>query len=246
LQELKKQLENLLEKGFIRPSKSPFGAPVLFVTKKDGTKCMCVDYQALNKATIKNRYPLPQIDDILDQFRGAIIFSKLDIRSGYYQIWVRKRDIEETTCRTRYGSYDWLVMPFGLTSTPSTFMTLMNEMLRPFLDKIVVVYLDDILIYSSSKEKHLEDLKNVFEVLLQNKLFYRMSKYEFFQERIFFLGHVIDKYGIAMDPTKVQAIVKWSPPTNVHEVCSFLGLANFYQKFIKGFLGIAVPLTNLT
>jgi hypothetical protein len=162
----------------------------------------------------------------LDQLRGAIIFSKLDLCLGYYQIWVRYRDIKKTTCQTRYGSYDWLVMSFGLTSAPSTFMTLMNEILRPFLDKTIVVYLDDILIYSLSKEKHLEDLKNVFEVLVQNKLFYKMSKCEFFQEHISFLGHVIDKHSIAMDPTKVQAIVKWSPPKNVQEVCSFLGLAS--------------------
>ncbi len=154
LKELKVQLEDLLAKGYIKPSKSPYGAPVLFVHKKDGTLRMCVDYRALNKATVKNRYPLPRIDDLFDRLSGAKVFSTIDLCSGYYQIRIAEGDEEKTTCRTRYGSYEFLVMPFGLTNAPATFCTLMNDIFREWLDDFVVVYIDDILIYSGSSEEH--------------------------------------------------------------------------------------------
>jgi hypothetical protein len=165
LKELKVQFEELLVKGYIKPSKSPYGAPVFFVHKKDGTLRMCVDYRALNKATVKNWYPLPRIDDLFDRLSRAKVFSRIDLRSGYYQIRIKEGDEEKTACRTRYGSYEFLVMPFGLTNAPVTFCTLMNDIFREWLDDFVVVYIDDILIYSSSMEEHAEHLRKVFQRL---------------------------------------------------------------------------------
>jgi hypothetical protein len=177
LKELKVQLEKLLTKGYIKPSKSPYGAPVLFVHKKDGTLRMCVDYRALNKATVKNRYPLPRIDDLFDRLSGAKVFSRIDLSSGYYQIKIAKGDEEKTACHTRYGSYEFMVMPFGLTNAPATFCTLMNDIFREWLDDFVVVYIDDILIYSSSLEEHAEHLRKVFQRLRENKLYAKLEKW---------------------------------------------------------------------
>ncbi len=169
LKELKVQFKELLTKGYIKPSKSPYGAPVLFVHKKDETLRMCVDYRALNKAMVKNRYPLPRIDDLFDRFSRAKVFSRIDLRSGYYQIRIAEGDKEKIACRTRYGSYEFLVMPFGLTNSPSTFCILMNDIFRKWLDDFVVVYIDDILIYNSSLEEHAEHLRKVFQRLRENK-----------------------------------------------------------------------------
>jgi hypothetical protein len=171
LKELKVQLEELLAKGYIKPSKSPYGAPVLFVHKKDGTLRMCVDYKALNKATVKNRYPLPRINDLFDRLSGVKVFSRIDLRSGYYQIRIAKGDEKKTTCPTRYGSYKFLVMPFGLTNAPTTFCTFMNDIFREWDDDFVVVYIDDILIYSGSLEEHMEHLHKVFQRLKEKKLY---------------------------------------------------------------------------
>jgi hypothetical protein len=171
LKELKVQLKELLAKGYIKPSKSPYEAPVLFVHKKDGTLRMCVDYRALNKATVKNWYPLPRIDDLFDRLSGAKVFNRIDLRSRYYQIRIAEGDEEKTACRTRYGSYEFMVMPFGLTNAPATFCTLMNDIFREWFDDFVVVYIDDILIYSSSLEEHAEHLRKVFQRLRENKLY---------------------------------------------------------------------------
>jgi hypothetical protein len=179
LKELKVQLEKLLTKGYIKPSKSPYGAPVLFVHKKDGTLRMCVDYRALNKVTVKNWYPLPRIDDLFDRFSRAKVFSRIDLCSGYYQIRIKEGDEEKTACHTRYGSYEFLVMPFGLTNAPVTFCTLMNDIFREWLDDFVIVYIDDILIYSSSMEEHAEHLRKVFQKLRENKLYVKLEKCEF-------------------------------------------------------------------
>jgi hypothetical protein len=191
LRELKVQLEKLLTKGYIKLSKSPYGAPVHFVHKKDGMLRMCVDYRALNKATMKNWYPLPRIDDLFDRLSGAKVFSRIDLRSGYYQIRIAKRDEEKTACRTRYGSYEFLVMPFGLTNAPATFYFYMNDIFWKWLDDFVVVYIDDILIYSSSLEEHAEHLRKVFQRLRENKLYAKLGKCEFGVTEVDFLGHRI-------------------------------------------------------
>jgi hypothetical protein len=191
LKELKVQLEELLTKGYIKPNKSPYGALVLFVHKKDGTLRMCVDYRALNKATVKNRYPLLRIDDLFDCLSGTKVFSGINLRSGYYQIQIAKGDKEKTACRTRYGSYEFFVMPFGLTNAPTTFCTLMNDIFWEWLDDFVVVYIDDILIYHGSLEEHAEHLRKVFQRLMENKLYAKLEKCEFGVKEVDFLGHRI-------------------------------------------------------
>ncbi|TLX67246.1 RNA-directed DNA polymerase, partial [Labilibacter sediminis] len=163
MKELQDQLQELRDKGFIRPSFSPWGAPILFVKKKDGSQRMCIDYRELNKLTIKNRYPLPRIDDLFDQLQGASWFSKIDLRSGYHQMRVRDDDIEKTAFRTRYGHFEFVVMPFGLTNAPAAFMDLMNRVCNPMLDRSVIVFIDDILVYSKTKEEHEEHLRELLE-----------------------------------------------------------------------------------
>ncbi|XP_055814461.1 uncharacterized protein LOC129884138 [Solanum dulcamara] len=195
LKELKTQLQELLEKGFIRPSISPWGAPVLFVKKKDGTPRLCIDYRQLNKITIKNSYPLPRIDDLFDQLKGVNLFSKIDLRSGYHQLRVRKEDIPKTAFRTRYGHYEFLVMPFGLTNAPAIFMDLMNRVFRPYLDQFVVVFIDDILIYSKNEEEHDKHLRIVLQILQKKKLYARLSKCEFWLGEVAFLGHIVSESG---------------------------------------------------
>ena len=246
LQELKVQIEGLLEQGFIRPSTSPWGAPVLFVRKKDDTLRLCVDYQELNKVTIKNRYPLPRIDDLFDQLRGATVFSKIDLRSGYHQLRVKEEDIPKTAFRSRYGHYEFVVMPFGLTNAPAAFMDLMNRMFSPYLDVFVVVFVDDILIYSKTLEDHDRHLRIVLQVLREAKLYAKFGKCEFWKEEVRFLGHVVSKEGISVDPSKVEAVLNWSRPTTPTEIRSFLGLAGYYRRFIEGFSSIASSLTKLT
>ncbi|KAJ0627217.1 putative nucleotidyltransferase, Ribonuclease H [Helianthus annuus] len=245
LKELKEQLQELLELGFIRPSVSPWGAPVLFVKKKDGSMRLCIDYRELNKITIRNRYPLPRIDDLFDQLQGAKCFSKIDLRSGYHQLKIKDSDIPKSAFRTRYGHYEFLVMPFGLTNAPAVFMDLMNRVFHEFLDKFVIVFIDDILVYSKSKEEHEYHLRTVLEILRQKKLYAKFSKCEFWLDQVAFLGHVVSAEGISMDPAKVEAITKWPTPTSVTEVRSFLGLAGYYRRFVEGFSTIALPLTQL-
>jgi len=196
MQELSTQLQELQDKGFIRPSHSPWGAPILFVKKKDGSFRMCIDYRELNKLTVKNRYPLPRIDDLFDQLQGARCFSKIDLRSGYHQLRVHENDIPKTAFRTRYGHFEFTVMPFGLTNAPAVFMDLMNRVCGPYLDKFVIVFIDDILIYSKSKEEHKEHLRKVLELLRKEKLYAKFSKCDFWLEEVQFLGHIVNKDGI--------------------------------------------------
>ena len=235
LEELHTQLKDYVANGWVRPSVSPYGAPILFVRKKDGTMRMCTDYRALNKITKKNRYPLPRIEELMDRLQGARIFTKIDLRQGYHQIRIAEEDIEKTAFRTRYGHYEYTVLPFGLTNAPATFMTLMHDVLREQLDVSVVVYLDDILIYSKTPEQHLQDVARVLIKLREHKLYAKMSKCEFGKHRVEFLGHFVSGEGIAMDPAKVQAIVDWEPPTNITDLRAFLGLANYYRRYILGF-----------
>ncbi|KAL0549281.1 hypothetical protein IC582_013762 [Cucumis melo] len=246
LKELKVQLQELLDKGFIRPSVSPWGAPVLFVKKKDGSMRLCIDYRELNKVTVKNRYPLPRIDDLFDQLQGATVFSKIDLRSGYHQLRIKDEDIPKTAFRSRYGHYEFIVMSFGLTNAPAVFMDLMNRVFREFLDTFVIVFIDDILIYSKTEAEHEEHLRMVLQTLRDNKLYAKFSKCEFWLKQVSFLGHVVSKAGVSVDPAKIEAVTGWTRPSTVSEVRSFLGLAGYYRRFVENFSRIATPLTQLT
>ncbi|GJZ86609.1 putative reverse transcriptase domain-containing protein [Tanacetum coccineum] len=230
LEELLGQLKELQDKGFIRPSLSPWGAPVLFVIKKDGSFRMCIDYRELNKLTVKNRYPLPRIDDLFDQLQGSQFFSKIDLRSGYHQLRVPENDIPKTTFRTRNGHFEFTVIPFGLTNAPAVFMDLMNRVCRPYLDKFVIVFINDILIYSKTQEEHVNHLRLVLELLRKEKLYAKFSKCEFWLREVHFIGHVINGNGIHVDPSKIEAVKNWKAPRTPSEVCSFLGLAGYYRE----------------
>ncbi|CAI7864644.1 unnamed protein product, partial [Closterium sp. NIES-53] len=237
------QIDGLLEKGFIRPSTSPYAAPILFTPKKDGGLRMCIDYRALNRVTIRSHYPIPRTNDLLDQLRGARYFSKIDLRGGYHQIRVFAEDCYKTAFCTRYGSYEFQVLSFGLTNAPSTFQLTMNRVFREFLDKCVIVYLDDILIFSRTREQHLRDLDAVFQRLQENRLITKGSKCEFLKQELEFLGHVISRNGIKIDPEKIKAIKEWKSPTKVLQ--SFLGFVNYVRRFIPNMVGITGPLANL-
>ncbi|GKA97729.1 putative reverse transcriptase domain-containing protein [Tanacetum coccineum] len=236
----------LSDKGFIRPSSSPWGVPVLFVKKKDGSFCMCIDYRELNKLTVKNRYPLPRIDDLFDQLQGSSVYSKIDLRSCYHQLRIREEDIPKTAFRTRYGHYEFQVMPFGLTNAPAVFMDLMNRVCKPYLDKFVIVFIDDILIYSKNKEEHEGHLKLILELLKKEELYAKFSKCEFWIPKVQFLRHVIDSKGIHVDPLKIESIKDWASPKSPTEIRQFLGLAGYYRRFIEGFSKIAKSMTKLT
>ncbi|XP_071905996.1 uncharacterized protein [Coffea arabica] len=246
LKELKIQLQDLLEKGFVKESDSPWGAPVLFVKKKDGSLRLCIDYRGLNEVTIKNKYPLPLIDSLFDQLQGSVVFSKLDLRQGYYQLKIKKEDIPKTAFSTRYGHFEFAVMPFGLTNAPAAFMDLMQRIFKKYLDQFVVVFIDDILIYSKTQEEHVKHLEIVLQILREHKLYAKFSKCEFWLEEISFLGHKVSKDGIAVDPAKVEAVMNWKRPETPTEIRSFLGLAGYYRRFIQDFSKIAGPMTELT
>nr|GFA92635.1 putative reverse transcriptase domain-containing protein [Tanacetum cinerariifolium] len=243
---LSEQLKELSDKGFIRPSSSPLGAPVLFVKKKDGSFLMCIDYQELNKLTVKNRYPLPRIDDLFDQLQGSSVYSKIDLRSGYHQLQVREEDVPKTTFRTRYGHYEFQVIPFGLTNAPAVFIDFMNRVCKPYLDKFMIVFIDDILIYSKKKKEHEEHLRTKLKLLKKEELYAKFSKCEFWIPKVQFLGHVINSEGIHVDPAKIESIKDWVAPKSSTEIRQFLGLAGYYRRFIEGFSKIVKPMTKLT
>nr|GEY17825.1 reverse transcriptase [Tanacetum cinerariifolium] len=245
LKELKEQLQELLDLGFIRPSVSPWGAPILFMKKKDGSMRLCIDYHDLNCVTIRNYYPLPRIDDLFDQLQGAKFFSKNELKSGYHQLRVKEQDIPKTAFRTLYGHYEFLVMSFGLTNAPAVFMDLMNRIFHEYLDKFVIVFIDDILLYSKTKEEYEEHLRIVLGTLRQEKLYTKFSKCEFWFGLVAFLGHIVSANGITMDPAKVEAITKWPRPKTITKVRSFLGLAGYYRRFVGGFSCLELPLTKL-
>eukprot|EP00253_Pinus_taeda_P015686 PITA_15686 len=206
---------------------------------------MCIDYRQLNKLTIKNKYPLPRIDELFDQVKEATVFSKIDLRSGYHQIRIKDEDIAKTSFRTRYGHYEFVVLPFGLTNAPATFMCLMNGVFHKFLDKFVLIFIDDILIYSRSREEHEEHLRVVLQTLREHQLYAKFSKCDFFKEEIQYLGHVISKEGIAVDPEKIRTIMEWPVPKDVADIRSFMGLAGYYRRFVEGFSRVAYPITSL-
>ncbi|KAM1152397.1 hypothetical protein ACFX19_035618 [Malus domestica] len=246
LKELKTQLQELVDKGFIQLSTSPWGALVLFVWKKNGTLRLCIDYRQLNRVTIKNSYLLPRIDDFFDQLKGACVFSKIDLRSGYYQLKIRSDDIPKTAFRTRYGHYEFLLMPFGLTNAPSAFMNLMNRVFHSYLDRFVIVFIDDILVYSKNETDHARHLRLVLKTLRVNRLYSKFSKCQFWLDQVSFLGHVVSAQGVLVDLQKIIAVENWERPRTVTEVRSFLGLAGYYRCFVKDFSTIALPLIELT
>jgi hypothetical protein len=247
MDELRVHLKDLLDHGFIRESHSPFGAPILFAKKAGDTKRrLCIDYRDLNRITIKDRYPLPRVDELIDRLFGAKYFSKLDLRSGYHQVRIAEEDIEKTAFNTRYGQFEFLVMPFGLTSAPSTFMALMNHILRPFLDKFAVAYLDDVLIFSRTLDEHREHVRLVLDEFRKHKLYAKESKCEFFRREVKFLGFIVGADGVKVDPAKVEAVRAWPVPQSVTDVRSFLGFVGFYRKFIKDHSTIVAPMSDLT
>jgi hypothetical protein len=243
-EEVKKQVQDLMDKGLVRESLSPCVVPTVLSPKKDGGWRMCTDSRAINKITIRYRFPLPRMDDLMDCLSGAKFFSKIDLKSGYHQIRMREGDEWKTTFKMNEGLYEWLVMPFGLTNAPSTFMRLMNEVLKDFIGKFVIVYLDDILIFSKTEEEHLRHLTLVMRRLQQEKLLINLKKSSFMKKELIYLGFVISSNELKMDPEKVKAIKDWPSPKNIFEVRSFHGLASFYRKFIRNFSGICAPMMD--
>jgi hypothetical protein len=245
LPELKEQLQELLDKGYIRPSASPWGAPVIFVPKKDGTQRMCMDYRSLNEVTIKNMYPLPRIEGLFDQLKGACIFSKIDLRSGYHQLKIRASDILKIAFITQYSLYEYTVLSFGLTNAPAYFTYLMNNVFMEYLDKFVVVFIEDILIFSKHEEEHDKHLRLLLQKLRENQQYAKLNKCEFWLKEVSFLGHIIFEGGISVDPSKVKDVLSWKTPQNISDIRSFLGLVGYYRRFIAVFSKISKPMMKL-
>ncbi|GBG59112.1 hypothetical protein CBR_g32130 [Chara braunii] len=245
LQELHKQLDELLKKGWIRPSSSPFGAPVLFVPKKEGELRMCIDHRGLNAITVKNVEPLPRIDDLLDWVQGCRYFSKIDLKSGYHQVEVHPDNQYKTAFRTRYGHYEFIVMPFGLTNAPATFQRCMNDLFRPWLDRFVAVYLDDILVFNRTFQEHRGHLRQVLEKLREDNFKINVKKCEWARAQVLYLGHALDGDGIKPEDSKITVIRDWPTPRTLTALRSFLGLANYYRKFVRNVSTIAAHLRRL-
>ncbi|MCO5593068.1 hypothetical protein L7F22_047074 [Adiantum nelumboides] len=262
--EIMSQVEELLEKELIQPSSSPFCSPVLLVQKKDGSWRMCIDYRALNKNTIKNRFSIPRIDDIQDKLEGAAMFSRIDLKSGYHQdklegaamfsridlksgyhqICIRSAHVHKTTFRTTFGLYEFLVMPFGLTNAPATFNRMMDRIFCPH-QQFVGAFFDDMIVYSKNEEEHKHHLAIAFKELRSHRLLINAKKSEFFLEEIHFLGYIVSKDGVRIDPAKVEAIKSWPELKTVHDIQSFLRLCSYYRRVIRNFVEIASPLHAL-
>ena len=239
-------MKKLLLNGYIEPSKSPFGANVRFVQKKDGTLRMCLDYRALNKITVHNKYPLPRIDDLIDKMSGAKCFSSLDLASGYHQIRIAEEDVPKTAFSTPFGHYQFKVLAFGLTNAPATFQYAMNDLFAAQLGRYVCVYLDDILIFSKNAEDHEKHLEEVLSILEKNKFFAKLSKCDFNRNELLYLGHIIGADGMKVDPAKIATVASWPAPRDLQQLRSFLGLTNYFRKFIQGYAARCKPLTALT
>jgi len=245
LEALRERLKELLGKGFIRPSNSPFGAPILFAKKKDGGLRLCIDYRMLNKNTVKDVTPLPNIAELRDRFLGAKFFTKIDLRDGYYNIRIAEEDIHKTAFQTRYGHFEFTVLPMGLTNAPATFMTMINRIFGDLADKYVVAYLDDILVYSNTYEEHVAHVKEVLKRLKDNRLYAKPSKCDFNKAEVEFCGHLVNAEGIKIHPRNIEVVQNWPVPKDVSDVRSFLGLVNYFRDFIPSMAEICFPLTEL-
>jgi hypothetical protein len=229
LYDLKMQLKEFLDLGLIRRSVSPWGVLVIFIRKKDGSWRLYIEFCHLKKETIKNQYPLPRIDDLFDQMKGATVFSRIDLRSGYHQLEIKEDEVPKTAFRMRFEHYEFNVLPFGLTNAPGVFMSFMNETFHEYLDMFIQVFIDDNFIYSRTMEEHTDQLQMVLQCLQEKKLYGKLSKCSFCQSNIHYLGNVISDEGIIVDLARVEAIMEWPIPMNVSEVRIFMGLAGYYR-----------------
>jgi hypothetical protein len=244
--EIEKEIKELLYMGHIRPSSSPFSYLVVLINKKDGTMCMCIDFRALNKKTIKNMYPIPMIDELLDKLHGVVCFTKIDLCSSYHQIKMREEDIPSTAFRCHYDHYEFLVMPFGLTNTPTTFQSCMNHVFNKKLRKHLLVFFDEFLIYSKTWEEHLQHVDQILFIMEEQSLFAKESKCEFGMTEVLYLGHIIRVKGVQVHQEKIHAIMEWPTPKTLRELRGFLGICTYYKKFVKGISQLCAPLTDLT
>jgi hypothetical protein len=245
--EVEKAIKELLAMmGHISPSSSPFASSVVLVLKKDGTMRMCIDYRALNKKTIKNRHPIPHIDELMDELNGVVFFSKIDLRFGYHQISIGEQDIEKTVFRYQFGHFEFPVMPSGLTNAPATFQSCMNHIFRDRLRKSILVFFDDILVYSKTWKQHMRHLDEVLSIMEAQSLYTKESKCEFGMTELLYLGHIINARGVQVHQKNIKAILDWPTPRNVTELRSFFGLCSYYRRFLRGFSQFGAPLTDLT
>ena len=241
---IEKLISEMFEAGVIQNSKSPYASPVVLV-KKDGTWCLCVHYRALNRVTIKDKFPIPIIEELLEELGGSTIFSKINLRFGYWQICMHPDDIHKTAFKIHQGHFEFLVLPFGLSNVPSTFSSLMNSIFRPYLRQFILVFFDDILIYSRTFDDHLQHLTIALQVLRDNQLFAKLRKCFFVQHNIEYLGHVISSQGVITDPKKIEAIMNWPQPATLKQLRGFLGLTGYYKRFVRNYGKIAKPLTDM-
>ena len=243
--ELNSQVSSLLAKGYIQPSSSPYGHPVLFVKKKNGNLRMCIDYRSLNQQTVKSRYPLPRIDDLFDQLQGASIFSSIDLQSAYYQVRLKPEDVPKTAFTTPLGLFEFRVLCFGLTNAPGIFQNIMNDVLGDVIGKFVIVYLDDIVVFSNNQAEHYKHLEVVLQLLREHELYANMSKCKFAQPELHFLSHIVGAQGLRVDPQKVAIVQDWPVPKDRTALQKFWGLANYFRKFIMGWAMLISALQTL-